>query len=82
MLDPDPYLDPHFINADPKPCSSSSSGSVDGAGAELCRVGGGGRPVMVVCRSLRKDRDGDSSVLMNLPGRITCEPNTASAVEN
>jgi hypothetical protein len=37
---------------------------------------------MVVCRSLRKDGDCDSSVLMNWPGRIICEPNTASAGEN
>jgi hypothetical protein len=33
-----------------KRASSNSSGSVDGAGAELCRVGRGGRPAMVVCR--------------------------------
>jgi hypothetical protein len=67
-----------------KRASSSSSGSVDGAGAELCPVGGGGRPVIVVCRSLRKDGDGDgdSAVLMNCPGRISCEPNTASGGEN
>jgi hypothetical protein len=37
---------------------------------------------MVVCRSLRKDGDGDSAVLMNWPGRISCEQNTASAGEN
>jgi hypothetical protein len=48
----------------------------------LCRVGGGRRPVIVVCRSLRKDGDGDSAVMMNCPGRISCEPNTASASEN
>ncbi len=66
----------------PARASSSSSGSVGGAGAELCRVGGGGRPVIVVCRSLRKDGDGDSAVLTNWPGRISCEPNTASAGEN
>jgi hypothetical protein len=36
---------------------------------------------MVVCRSLRKDGDSDSAVLMNWPGRISCEPNTASAGE-
>ncbi len=65
-----------------KRASSSSSGSVDGAGAELCRVGGGRLPDLVVCRSLRKDSDGDSAVLMNWPGRISCEPNTASAGEN
>ncbi len=65
-----------------KRASSSSSGRVDGAGAELCRVGGGGRPVIVVCRSLRKDGDSDSAVLTNWPGRINCEPNTASAGEN
>ncbi len=65
-----------------KRASSSSSGSVDGAGAKLCRVSGGGRPVIVVCRSLRKDGDGDSAVLMNCPGRISCKPNTASAGEN
>ncbi len=65
-----------------KRASSSSSGGVVGAGAELWRVGGGGRPVMVVCRSLRKDGDGDSAVLMNCPGRISCEPKTASAGEN
>jgi hypothetical protein len=29
-----------------------------------------------------KDGDGDSAVLMNGPGRISCEPNTASAGEN
>jgi hypothetical protein len=65
-----------------KRASRSSSGNVDGAGAELCRIGGGGRPVIVVCRSLRKDGDGDSAVLMNCPGRISCEPNTASTGEN
>jgi hypothetical protein len=48
----------------------------------LCRVNGGGRPVIVVCRSLRKVGDGDSAVLTNWPGRISCEPNTASAGEN
>jgi len=48
----------------------------------LCRVGGGRRPVIVVCRSLRKDGDGDSAMMMNCPGRISCEPNTASASEN
>jgi hypothetical protein len=37
---------------------------------------------MVVCRSLRKDRDGDSAVLMNWLGRISCEPNVASTDEN
>ncbi len=31
---------------------------------------------------LRKDGDGDSAVLMNWPGRISCERNTASAGEN
>ncbi len=46
----------------------------------MCRVGGGGRPVIVICRSLRKD--GDWAVLMNCPGRISCEPYTASAGEN
>ncbi len=65
-----------------KQASRSSSGSEDGAGAELCRIGGGGRPVIVVCRLLRKDGDGDSAMLMNFPGRISCEPNTASAGEN
>ncbi len=40
------------------------------------------RPVIVVCRSLRKDGDCDSAVLMNCPGRISCEPNTTSAGEN
>jgi hypothetical protein len=25
MLDPDPYPDPHLMNADPQPCFSSSS---------------------------------------------------------
>jgi hypothetical protein len=55
---------------------------VAGAGAELCRVGSGGRAVIVVCRSLRKDGDGDSAMLMNCPGRISCEPKTASAGEN
>ncbi len=47
----------------------------------MCRAGGGGQPVIVVCRSLRKDSDGDSAVLMNCPSRISCEPNTASAGE-
>jgi hypothetical protein len=61
---------------------SNSSRGVDGAGAELCHVGGSGRPAMVVCRSLRKDGNSDSAVLMNWPGRISCEPNTASAGEN
>ncbi len=65
-----------------KRASSSSSGSVDGAGAEWCRVGGGGRPVIVVCRSLRKDDNGDSAVLIKCPCRISCEPNTAFAGEN
>jgi hypothetical protein len=65
-----------------KRASSSSSGSVDGAGAELCCVGDGRRPVIVVCRSLRKDGNGDSAVLMKCPGRISCEPNTTSAGEN
>ncbi len=37
---------------------------------------------MVVCRSLRKDGDGELAVLMNWPGRISREPNTASAGEN
>jgi hypothetical protein len=37
---------------------------------------------MVVCRSLRKDGGGDLAVLMSWPGRISCEPNTASASEN
>jgi hypothetical protein len=36
----------------------------------------------MVCRSLRKDGDGDSAVMMNCPGRISCEPNTVSASEN
>ncbi len=36
----------------------------------------------VACRSLRKDGDGYSAVLMNWPGRISCEPNTASTGEN
>jgi hypothetical protein len=36
---------------------------------------------MVVCRSLRKVGNSDSAVLMNRPGRISCEPNTASAGE-
>ncbi len=49
---------------------------------ELGPRGGGGRPVILVCRSLRKDCDGDSAVLMNCPGRISCEPKTASAGEN
>jgi hypothetical protein len=55
-----------------KLASSSSSGSVDGAGAELCRVGGGGRRVIVVCRSLRKD--GDSGVWVVRPevGDLEC----------
>ncbi len=35
---------------------------------------------MVVCRSLRKD--GDSTVLINWPGRNSYEPNMASAGEN
>ena len=48
----------------------------------MCHVGGGARPVSVVCRSLRKDGDGDTAVLMNCPGRISCEPYTASAGEN
>ncbi len=48
----------------------------------MCRVGGGGQPAMVVYRSLRKVGDGDSTVLMNWPGRISCEPNMASAGEN
>jgi hypothetical protein len=48
----------------------------------LCRAGGGGRPVIVVCSSLRKDGDGNSAVLMNCPGRTSCEPYTASAGEN
>ncbi len=65
-----------------KRASSSSSGSGDGAGAELCCVGDGRRPVIVVCRSLRKDGNGHSAVLMKCPGRISCEPNTASAGEN
>jgi hypothetical protein len=66
-----------------KRASRNSSGSVDGAGAELCRIGGGGRPVIVVCRSQRKDGDGNLAVLMNCPaGRISCEPNTASDGEN
>jgi hypothetical protein len=39
-------------------------------------------PVILVCRSLRKDSDGDSAVLMNCPGRISCELNIASAGEN
>jgi hypothetical protein len=65
-----------------KRASSSSSGSADGAGAALCRAGGAGRPVIVVCSSLRKDGDGDSAVLMNCPGRTSCEPYTASAGEN
>jgi hypothetical protein len=56
-----------------KRASSSSSGSVDGAGAGLCRVGGGGRPVLVVCRSLRNDGDGDLAVL-TWPGRISPGP--------
>ncbi len=37
---------------------------------------------MVVCRSLRKDGDGDSAVLTNWSGRTSCELNTASAGEN
>ncbi len=41
-----------------------------------------GWAVIVVCRSLRKDGDGDSAVLMNCPARISCEPNTVSASEN
>jgi hypothetical protein len=45
----------------------------------LCRIGGGDRPTMVVCRSSRKD--GDSAVSTNWPGRTSCEPNTASAGE-
>jgi hypothetical protein len=46
-----------------KRASSKSSGSVDGAGAQS--VVAGGRPAMVVCRSLRKDGNGDSAVLTN-----------------
>ena len=65
-----------------KQASSSSSGRADGAGAALCHAGGGGQPVIVVCNSLRKDGDGDSAVLMNCPGRTSCEPYTASAGEN
>jgi hypothetical protein len=65
-----------------KRASSSSSGNADGAGAALCRARGGGRPVIVVCSSLRKDGDGDSAVLMNCLGRTSCEPYTASAGEN
>ncbi len=38
-----------------KRASNSSSGRDAGAGAEFCRVGGGERPAMVVCRSLRND---------------------------
>jgi hypothetical protein len=41
-----------------------------------------GGPAMSVCRSSRKDGDGDSTVSTNWPGRISCEPNTASAGEN
>jgi hypothetical protein len=37
---------------------------------------------MVVCRLLRKDGDSDLAVLMNWPGRISCEQNTAYAGEN
>jgi hypothetical protein len=37
---------------------------------------------MAACRSLRKDGNGDSEVKTNWPGRISCEPNTASAGEN
>ena len=51
-------------------------------GLEPRRAGGGGRPVIVVCSSLRKDGNGDSAVLMNCPGRTSCEPYTASAGEN
>jgi hypothetical protein len=65
-----------------KRASSSSSGSVDGAGAVLCRAGSGGRPVIVVCSSLRKDGNGDLAVFMNCPGRNSCEPYTSSAGEN
>ncbi len=65
-----------------KRASSSSSGRVDGARAALCRAGSGGRPVIVVCSSLRKDGDGDSAVLMNCPGRTSCKPYTPSAGEN
>jgi hypothetical protein len=36
----------------------------------------------VVYRSLRKDGNGDFTVLMKCPGRISCQPNTASAGEN
>jgi hypothetical protein len=65
-----------------KRASCSSSSSVDGAGAELCRVDGGGGPVMVFIRSLRKDGKGGLALLMNWPGRTSCEPNIASAGEN
>ena len=36
----------------------------------------------MVCRSLRKDGNGDFTVLMKCPGRISCEPNTPSPGEN
>jgi hypothetical protein len=48
----------------------------------LCCVGGGERPAMVVCRSSRKESDGDSAVSTNWPGMTSCVPNTASAGEN
>ncbi len=65
-----------------KRASKSSSGRDVGAGVKLCRVGGGEQPAMVVCRSSRKDGDGDSAVLTNWPGRTSYVPNTASAGEN
>ncbi len=49
------------------------------------RKGGDGeleRPAMVFCSSSRKDGDDELAVLTNWPGRISEEPNTASAGEN
>jgi hypothetical protein len=43
-----------------KQASKSSSGWNVGAGVELFCVGGGEWPAMVVCRSSRKDSDGNS----------------------